>query len=461
MAGADGRADVTTSATAGQTFVVSAAHLRPGLRVALFLAPEGKQGCCGIAVGGVHRVPRHGRVRFQFTWPSAYHRCTLDEGRECIDARWRGGQRVVVGLGAPGQRRARLKRGDWRQRLAVVKMKRPKKGQIQLSDTRPSLSLPGLRLLSAPLDHACSSPWMSSAGSVGSGFGYEVSFSPTTRARYLARVVPGAYDDIWADLHRCVPFSGLSPSQEGSMYQQMVCHVLYGVARFGGRTFDFEAWRPEVSVSAALDPRNECNVDLGPHGADGYLNHIVQWSGDPSAQKAAWLVVNSGGSLVRNWIPSIKIYNCLKKAGKAGPDSLAASFLDRYLPDAAGVWVSESSACGTPPPASSPSRPPSSPGPGSPPTWNEQQGSLGANTFLNPYNASGMGVKIQPYQWVAVSCKVYAPQIVSANPDGYWYRIASPPWSNAYYAVANTFWNGDIPGHKPYVHNTDFAVPNC
>ncbi len=72
-----------------------------------------------------------------------------------------------------------------------------------------------------------------------------------------------------------------------------------------------------------------------------------------------------------------------------------------------------------------------------------------------------MGVKIQPYQWVAVSCKVYAPQIVSANPDGYWYRIASPPWSNVFYAVANTFWNGDIPGQKPYVHNTDFAVPEC
>jgi hypothetical protein len=99
--------------------------------------------------------------------------------------------------------------------------------------------------------------------------------------------------------------------------------------------------------------------------------------------------------------------------------------------------------------------------PPSSPTRAEQQGSLGANTFTNPYNASDMGVKIQPYQWVEVSCKVYAPQIVSANPDGYWYRVASPPWSNAYYAVANTFWNGDIPGQKPYVHNTDFAVPDC
>jgi len=95
------------------------------------------------------------------------------------------------------------------------------------------------------------------------------------------------------------------------------------------------------------------------------------------------------------------------------------------------------------------------------PTWPEQQGSLGANTFINPYNASGMGIKIQPYQWVEVTCKVYAPQIASANPDGYWYRIASSPWSNAYYAVANTFWNGDVPGQKPYVHNTDFSVLDC
>jgi hypothetical protein len=114
-----------------------------------------------------------------------------------------------------------------------------------------------------------------------------------------------------------------------------------------------------------------------------------------------------------------------------------------------------------PAPSPRPVTPPPPPPPPPPRTWAEQQGSLGANTFTNPYNASGLGVKIQPYQWVQVSCKVYAPQIVSANPDGYWYRIASPPWSNRYYAVANTFWNGDIPGRRPYTHFTDWAVPNC
>src|SRR3954468_18462206 len=91
----------------------------------------------------------------------------------------------------------------------------------------------------------------------------------------------------------------------------------------------------------------------------------------------------------------------------------------------------------------------------------ELESSIGANTFLNPYNASGMGQKIAADTWVDVACKDYAPQIKSANPDGYWYRIAAPPWNNAYYAVANTFRNGDIPGQPPYTHNTDWAVPDC
>jgi murein DD-endopeptidase MepM/ murein hydrolase activator NlpD len=125
---------------------------------------------------------------------------------------------------------------------------------------------------------------------------------------------------------------------------------------------------------------------------------------------------------------------------------------------AAGV-VYTSDNCDTPAPQPQPQPQPQPPAP--PATRGEQQGSLGANTFTNPYNASGMGPRIAPMQWVDVSCKVHAPQIQSANPDGYWYRIASPPWNNAYYAVANTFWNGDIPGQRPYTHNTDWAVPNC
>ena len=95
-----------------------------------------------------------------------------------------------------------------------------------------------------------------------------------------------------------------------------------------------------------------------------------------------------------------------------------------------------------------------------PKTYTEQEGHYGANTFTDPYNASGMGTKIAAGAYVQVSCKVYAPQIASVNPDGYWYRIASSPWNNGYYAAANTFMNGD-PWGGPYTHNTDFNVPNC
>ena len=94
------------------------------------------------------------------------------------------------------------------------------------------------------------------------------------------------------------------------------------------------------------------------------------------------------------------------------------------------------------------------------PTWREQQGHHGVNTFTNFHNASGMGPRIEPGQWVDVACKVYEPTIVSVNPDGYWYRIASAPWNNQYYSPANTFMNGD-PWDGPYTHNTDFSVPDC
>lgn len=122
----------------------------------------------------------------------------------------------------------------------------------------------------------------------------------------------------------------------------------------------------------------------------------------------------------------------------------------------------------TPPPAGPTPTPTTGPTPTPTPTsvpgqktYAEQEGHYGANTFTNPYNASGIGPnKIPAAAWVQVSCKVYAPAIQSASPDGYWYRIASSPWNNTYYAVANTFMNGD-PWGGPYTHNTDFNVPDC
>lgn len=151
--------------------------------------------------------------------------------------------------------------------------------------------------------------------------------------------------------------------------------------------------------------------------------------------------VNSNGTVV------ISEYN---RAGTGTYATRTTSF-DKY------IYVPGLTTAPQAPPAPNPTPKPTP----APTYWPEQQGSRGVNTFANPYNASGIGPKIAANQWVNVSCKVYAPQIASANPDGYWYKIASAPWNNAYYAPANTFWNGDIPGKTPYVHNTDFKVPNC
>jgi hypothetical protein len=119
-----------------------------------------------------------------------------------------------------------------------------------------------------------------------------------------------------------------------------------------------------------------------------------------------------------------------------------------------GVLANSAAAVVTPPVVTPPT-------PTSVRTYTEQAGTAGSPTFLNPVNAGGPGPRIPAMSNVEVFCKVYAPQIASVNPDGYWYKVATAPWSGSYFAPANNFWNGDVPGVKPYIHNTDFAVPDC
>lgn len=90
----------------------------------------------------------------------------------------------------------------------------------------------------------------------------------------------------------------------------------------------------------------------------------------------------------------------------------------------------------------------------------EQAATAGARTFRKPAGAIE-GPRVSPNQRVLVVCKVYEPEPESVLPDGYWYRLGSKGWNGRYYAPANSFWNGDVPGKKPYTHNTDFLVHNC
>ena len=66
-----------------------------------------------------------------------------------------------------------------------------------------------------------------------------------------------------------------------------------------------------------------------------YAGHIVQWNGDPKAQKTSWYVTPD---LKRLWIPDTTTYNCLRSHGAPGPNVLAAKTLDA-LPDQHGQWV--------------------------------------------------------------------------------------------------------------------------
>lgn len=327
------------------------------------------------------------------------------------------------------------------------------------------------------------SKWVATTRTTGEGVGTLVQFEPTEAARRNAvnsvfnpfaevaaeREDNPAYLEMWSDLEGCAHFtSGIPPEQLHSMYKQMACHARWGLASFaGGNTWDLEAWHRNVDWATALLPWKTCGNGYGDLPAETtgaflvgrIVNGRAYAEAKPEEEIKAWLVYAGAPKPYRRHIASAKAYSCLLAAGHSKASWFPWTFLNQYVDKAPNITDAE--ACGLPAspaqPGSQPT-PPQAPGAG---TYVEQQGSLGANTFTNPYNASGMGPKIPPYGYVEVSCKVYAPQILSANPDGYWYRIHSTPWNDAYYAVANTFWNGDVPGQKPYIHNTDFNVRDC
>ncbi|MEI4273031.1 hypothetical protein TEK04_14985 [Klenkia sp. LSe6-5] len=92
--------------------------------------------------------------------------------------------------------------------------------------------------------------------------------------------------------------------------------------------------------------------------------------------------------------------------------------------------------------------------------YTEQAGSQGSNTFSDPRTLAGTNVTVPAYAYVQVVCRYYSPVIPSVTPDGFWYLLATDEWDGRW-APANTFWNGDVEGQRPYTHNTDMAVPVC
>jgi len=274
--------------------------------------------------------------------------------------------------------------------------------------------------------HSCHSKWMSSAGSAWGTSDTSWTLTPGPPANFIVSMTPtglartaGIWADVWRDLTKCVTFpTNLPHSEIDSLQKQMDCHIFWSSGPFiknGGKTWDFEGWRPDVSLAFVLSPAQA--IDKHKHCNWGPV------TGPPLPQQPT----------------------------HAPPSP----------PAPAGGGGSSQSPGGVSTGAPPPPQPAPAPAPSPPPTWSEQETpNHPVNTFTDYHNASGLGAPIAAGQWVQVSCKVYDPTIASVNPDGYWYRIASAPWNSAYYSPANTFMNGD-PYGGPYTHNTDFAVPNC
>jgi hypothetical protein len=208
---------------------------------------------------------------------------------------------------------------------------------------------------------SCASPWMTRAHVAGTGVATTISFAPTTKARVEGRLQRSNYEAMWGDLQRCVRFPPMSGSQLHSVYEQMACHIRYGVVPLlGGPTWDFEAWRNDVPWNRVMDLGGRCGQGWGdvPAAGGAFVGRIIQSSDDTSSQKAAWLVDNQNGILVRRHIPTTRIYGCLKAAGRPGPDALPGEFLNEYLPTLGADMTDAACPADTSPPPQGPSPPP-------------------------------------------------------------------------------------------------------
>lgn len=366
-------------ARAGRKYVLRASGLPAGVHVYPFITVGSKIECCGAGFTRVHQVSNRGRVRIAFKWPRRFVACASRTTGNCEGKPWGHSRRTIVGLRIAELSRVLGVRSD------VAAQERVRVLSAGPSSRKRSAVSPTLRQVRRPLDAApareqtssspgvetipslskCSSPWMSQVGWAGTGEMFNVSFVPTAFTRLLGRSVPGGYQSIWNDLHRCATFpSDLSVDQEVSLYEQLVCHVEFGVFGFGGSTFDLEAYHPIVprTVNPVDLAKAFCNWSPDSSVIAAYSGHIIQSNDDGNAQKTAWLLTGSPGNWQRHWIPTSAIYNCLRSRGTAGPDQVAGLLIADYV--AASSDATCTSAGGTPtttPPTTPPPPPQTTP----------------------------------------------------------------------------------------------------
>jgi hypothetical protein len=288
---------------------------------------------------------------------------------------------------------------------------------------------------------------INSTRTTGDGAGTAVQVEPTGTARAnaaanflsLADLASQAlsedyslYRSMWSDLNRCgnLP-SSLSSRQRHSLYEQMACHALYGVStRFGGNTWDFEAWRDDVDWAEALSFNGRCGQRYGdqPAAAEFLQGTLVKAFDTHASTLAAqtWLVANLNGVNVMRNVASSRGYGCLLAKGKAVARWLPSSFLDEYLAGRAPD-VSDDEACGTSSTGGSS---------GGSAQVTLAQGPSAPQGYWYAVTLNGFGAN----QLVSVSCRD------SVDPSGF--RSFSAATDASGHAVAdNGCYSGDGPDH--------------
>jgi transcriptional regulator with XRE-family HTH domain len=259
--------------------------------------------------------------------------------------------------------------------------------------------------------------------------------------------------------------------QSGLTYRQIAQQTSYSVSALQ----EAAAGRRLPTLEITLAIVEACRGDAHAWGV--YWRHLKRVTWDPTAVRigenlappwAAMHPTEDGGGREepasadgppgmipeadRHW-PAWRYRRQLAWALPAAGGTLTAILILLLMPGSPPVSKSP-----FPPPDSHPSAPANH---AAARTYTEQEFNVnGAPTFLH-LDGSGAGIPVAFGQYVQVSCKTHSTIVKSTSPDGYWYLLASMPWSNHYYAVANTFGNGDRLNHLPYMHNTDWKVPDC
>ena len=243
------------------------------------------------------------------------------------------------------------------------------------------------------------------------------------------------YRTMWSDLNRCANLpSDLSPGERHSIYEQMACHALYGVTKYGaGNTWDFESWRDNIDWSDALWLRKSCGQGYGnvPNAAGFLDNRLIEGFNTitstlfPNASfPTTWLVDEH---TVLRRVASTTGYGCFLARGFAAPRWYPVEFIDTYFHGHTGPDVADSEAC---PPGNS---------------TGPSGGTGRVSLSQGPAAPVGYRYNVSLANWPA-STSVSVTCFDSASPSGF-YTFSLTTDSGGTASTSSACYSGDGPDH--------------